>query len=144
MRGGISNYVVLKTCDSGFENFHHCKYTVLPEFHDRILATNVSCSWQYSTQTNVDFAAAYEGIKNVISEVFATEYSKSVQATLWSISSRVIEEFQFVERIKFALPNLHHWEVDTSQFGLQNDHDIFVAVDDPHGMIEAEIIRPKL
>lgn len=143
LKGGIANYVILKTTDSGFENFHQCRYTVLPEVQDRILATNVTSNWEYNTHSGVDFNATYKNIKDIISETFATEYSKSVQATLWSIASRVISKYDFIEKIRFSLPNLHHWEIDTSKFGLQNDHDIFVAVDEPHGVIEAEVERPR-
>jgi len=141
LQGGIANYVVLKTTDSGFEGFHRCKYTVLPEMTDRILATSVTSSWEYSTVDGVDFTATYHGIQRIIAEKFATEYSKSVQATLWMIAASAISEFQHIEKIKFSLPNLHHWEIDTSRFGLDNNHDIFVAVDEPRGLIEAEIKR---
>merc|ERR1712115_2845 len=57
LKGGIANYVILKTADSGFENFHRCRYTVLPEVHERILATNVTSSWEYNTHAGVDFNA---------------------------------------------------------------------------------------
>mmetsp|Transcript_10519 Transcript_10519/g.13009 ORF Transcript_10519/g.13009 Transcript_10519/m.13009 type:complete len:286 (-) Transcript_10519:44-901(-) len=141
LSGGIANYIVLKTTDSGFQNFHQCKYTVLPEMTDRILATNVTSYWEYNQLEGVDFTKVHHGIKKIITEKFATEYSKSVQATLWMIAATAISDHKDIAKIKFSLPNLHHWEIDTSRFGLPNDHDIFVAVDEPRGLIEAEVRR---
>ena len=40
-----------------------------------------------------------------------------------------------------ALPNLHHWLVDLSPFGLENDNEIFIATTEPHGLIEATVRR---
>ena len=139
--GGIENYVILKTTGSGFTNFHRCQYTVLPDMKDRILATSVSSSWRFNTVNGVNFNQIYNGIKEIINHEFATKYSESVQATIWDISAKVIEKYGHIETIRFSLPNLHHWEIDTSRFGLSNNHDIFIAVDDPHGLIEAEIHR---
>src|SRR3972149_1514238 len=38
-------------------------------------------------------------------------------------------------------PTLHHWTYDLSPFGLENDREIFVATEEPHGLIEATVRR---
>ena len=43
---GIKNFKVLKTTQSGYEGFLHDKYTLLPDSHDRILATAITCTWK--------------------------------------------------------------------------------------------------
>ncbi len=40
-----------------------------------------------------------------------------------------------------VLPNLHHWLVDLSPFGLDNDHEIYTPTTEPHGLIEATVRR---
>jgi urate oxidase len=40
-----------------------------------------------------------------------------------------------------VLPNLHHWIVDLTAFGLPNDRDIFVATQEPYGLIDATVRR---
>jgi urate oxidase len=40
-----------------------------------------------------------------------------------------------------VLPNLHHWLVDLSPFGLTNDREIYIATTEPHGLIEATVRR---
>ncbi len=40
-----------------------------------------------------------------------------------------------------SLPNLHHWTVDLSPFGIENDREVYVSTTEPHGLIEATIRR---
>ena len=39
------------------------------------------------------------------------------------------------------MPNRHHLPVDLSKFGLENRNEIFVATEEPHGLIEATLSR---
>jgi urate oxidase len=39
------------------------------------------------------------------------------------------------------MPNKHHPPVDLSPFGLENRNEIFVATEEPHGLIEAMVVR---
>ena len=43
--------------------------------------------------------------------------------------------------ITLALPNRHHLLVDLAPFGLDNPNAVFVATDQPFGLIEATIRR---
>ena len=44
---GIRGYDLLKTTQSGFVDFHQCKFTSLPQDADRMLGTSVDVEWQY-------------------------------------------------------------------------------------------------
>ncbi len=46
-----------------------------------------------------------------------------------------------VTDIQLSLPNRHHLLVDLTPFGLDNPNEIFVATDQPFGLIEARIAR---
>jgi urate oxidase len=46
-----------------------------------------------------------------------------------------------VEEIRLSLPNRHHLLVDLSPFGLENPNEVFVATEEPHGLIEATLRR---
>ena len=37
------------------------------------------------------------------------------------------------------MPNRHHLPVDLSRFGLENRNEIFVATEEPHGLIQATL-----
>jgi urate oxidase len=39
------------------------------------------------------------------------------------------------------MPNKHHLLVDLAPFGLTNENEVFVATEEPHGLIEATVIR---
>jgi urate oxidase len=39
------------------------------------------------------------------------------------------------------MPNKHQLLVDLARFGLENKNHIFVPTDEPHGTIEATIVR---
>jgi urate oxidase len=53
----------------------------------------------------------------------------------------VLEARPEIERIRFSLPNKHHLLYDLSRFGLENDHEIFHATDEPYGLIEGTVER---
>ncbi len=40
-----------------------------------------------------------------------------------------------------SLPNLHHWLVDLSPFGLDNPGLVFTPTREPYGLIEATVRR---
>jgi urate oxidase len=44
-------------------------------------------------------------------------------------------------QIRLTMPNKHHLLVDLLPFGLTNENEIFVAIDEPYGLIEATITR---
>lgn len=52
---GIKDLKLMKTTQSGFEDFHRDKYTTLPERKDRVLCGELFVKWAYVECTNVDF-----------------------------------------------------------------------------------------
>jgi urate oxidase len=43
--------------------------------------------------------------------------------------------------MRIVMPNMHHFVVDLSPFGLANENEVFYAADRPYGMIEGTITR---
>jgi urate oxidase len=43
--------------------------------------------------------------------------------------------------ISLSMPNRHHLLVDLKPFGLDNPNEVFVATDQPYGLIEATVRR---
>jgi urate oxidase len=140
IEAGIDGVVVLKTTGSGWEGYLHDEYTSLEETDDRIMATEISARWTYG-DPGIDFTAAWHHVRRVILESFADHYSPSVQFTLHRMGQAVLEGRPDVERIRFSLPNRHHLLYDLSRFGLENDHEIFQATDEPYGLIEGTVQR---
>ena len=46
--------------------------------------------------------------------------------------------------VTLTLPNRHHLLVNLKPFGLDNPNDVFVATDEPYGLIEATVSRAAL
>jgi urate oxidase len=141
IRTGVANLVVLKTTDSGFEGFPRDAYTTLAETADRILATSVTASWLYRVGTT-DFAAR-DRVRAALVETFAAHDSRSVQHTLYAMAEAALGVCADVDEITLTLPNRHHLLVDLKPFGLDNPNEVFVATDQPYGLIEATIRRTR-
>lgn len=137
--GGLTGLVLLKTTDSAFAGFPRDGYTTLQETTDRIFATSVTASWRYQPEA-IQFEDR-DRIRQAIVETFATHDSRSVQHTLYAMAQAALAASADIHEITLSLPNRHHLLVDLSPFGLENRHDIFVATNQPFGLIEATVRR---
>jgi urate oxidase len=136
---GLTNLVVLKTASSAFAGFPRDELTTLPDTHERILATSVTAVWKYRTGMS-DFAVR-DSVRAALVETFARHESESVQHTLYAMGETALEKCRDLVEITLTLPNRHHLLVDLSPFGLDNPNEVFVATDQPFGVIEATVRR---
>ncbi|NNM47142.1 factor-independent urate hydroxylase [Knoellia koreensis] len=138
---GLKDLVVLKSTGSEFKGYLKDEYTTLQETDDRILATSLVARWRYESTDGVDWNKSYDDIKRVMLEAFATTYSRALQETLYAMGSAVLDAHPEVAEIKFSAPNKHHFLVDLSPFGTENNGEVFIAADRPYGLIEATVQR---
>jgi urate oxidase len=136
---GLTNLVVLKTTDSAFAGFPRDAFTTLPETEDRMMATSVTASWTYRAGTTA--FAVRERIRAALVETFAVHVSRSVQHTLYAMAEAALAACTEVTDITLTMPNRHHLLVDLKPFGLDNPNEVFVATDQPFGLIEATVRR---
>ncbi|TQN31080.1 urate oxidase [Haloactinospora alba] len=137
---GFTGLTVLKSTGSEFHGYPKTRYTTLPEVTDRILATDVSARWRY-TSHDIDWDKTYESVKAIMLEQFANTHSYALQQTLYAMGQAVLEAHPEIAEIKFSMPNNHHFLVDLSPFGLDNPNEVFFAADRPYGLIEATVER---
>jgi urate oxidase len=64
-----------------------------------------------------------------------------VQQTLYAMGEAALAACSGVVDIQISLPNRHHLLVDLSPFGLDNPNEVFVATEEPFGLIEARVAR---
>jgi urate oxidase len=136
---GLANLVVLKTADSAFAGFPREQFTTLPETDDRILATSVTASWSY--RAGMIAFAVRERIRAALVDTFAAHKSRSVQHTLYAMAEAALAACAEITDITLTMPNRHHLLVDLEPFGLDNPNEVFVATDQPFGLIEATVRR---
>ncbi len=140
VEAGVEDLVVMKTTRSGFSGFPRDRYTTLPETDDRLMATKITAIWRYGAP-DLDLDATFLAIRSSLLEVFADHDSPSVQTSIWIMAKAILERHDEVEAIRMVLPNLHHWLVDLTPFGLTNDREIYTPTTEPHGLIEATVRR---
>lgn len=140
IHSGLAGLEVMKTAESGFEGFPRTRYTTLPETRDRILRTIVTSEWTWRARP-VDHDAAHAAVRSAFLEAFAAEFSPSVQYTLGRMAARALERVEELATVHLSLPNRHCLLVDLTPFGLDNPNQVFVATDEPHGLIEATFRR---
>lgn len=137
---GLDDLVVLKTTGSEFWGYPKDSYTTLPETSDRILSTAVTARWRY-LHTDVNWAKSFESIRASMLEAFASTHSFALQQSLYEMGKAALEGHPEVAEVRMSLPNKHHFLVDLSQFGLDNDNEVFFAADRPYGLIEGTVTR---
>jgi urate oxidase len=137
---GISGLVLLNSTASEFHGYPHDKYTTLKEATDRVLATAVDANWRHLSDKS-DWADSFAGATKALTDAFVNTYSYSLQQTLFSMGTRVLESRPEIAEVRLALPNKHHYLVDLAPFGLENDNEVFIAGDRPYGLIEGTVTR---
>ncbi|MFI9719847.1 factor-independent urate hydroxylase [Streptomyces sp. NPDC052396] len=137
---GLKDLVVLNSTGSEFHGYVKDRYTTLQETTDRILATQVNARWRHGGYES-DWDDSYRRTRELLLHAFAGTYSYSLQQTLYAMGSRVIEQRPEIEEIRLSLPNKHHFPVDLTPFGLDNDNEVYYAADRPYGLIEATVLR---
>ena len=125
---------------SEFADFLEDEYTTLQPTHDRVMATSLVAKWRFGS-TDVDWNSVYPRIKAIMVREFATLQSLALQQTLWHMGRAVLEEIPEIVEVTLTAPNKHHFVVDLSPFGLQNNGEVFIAADRPYGLIEARVVR---
>jgi urate oxidase len=140
--GGVRDLVVLKTTASEWRDFHTDRYRTLKDTRDRIMATKVNADWTYNTTTD-HFAVCATVIDDAILTTFATHHSLGVQQTLLAMGEAALGACPQIDSISFELPNLHRIPFNLEPFGLKFENDIYVATDEPYGLITGTITRSK-
>lgn len=142
---GVDDLTVMKTTRSAFAGFDRDRYTTLTEVDDRLMATKVRATWGYrpdlAASGALDFDAAWNRAMEALTHSFAAHFSRSVQESIWIMGSEVMDAEPSIDWVRMVLPNLHHWKVDLSPFGLDNRGEVFVSTTEPQGLIDATVHR---
>lgn len=145
VEAGLEDLTVMKTTKSGFSGFARDRFTTLAEVDDRLMATKISATWGYrpglAESGGFDFDVAWDATREALLRSLAEHFSPSVQASIWIMATAMMDAEGSIDWVRMVLPNLHHWTVDLSPFGLDNPGEVFVATTEPHGQIDATVHR---
>ena len=145
VEAGLGDLTVMKTTKSAFTGFDRDRFTTLPEVDDRLMATKLRATWglrpELAATDGFDFDAAWDRARVALRESLAEHFSPSVQASIWIMATAMMDAEPSIDWVRMVLPNLHHWQVDLSPFGLDNPGMVFVSTSEPHGLIDATVQR---
>jgi urate oxidase len=151
VRSGLTGLRVLKTTQSAFVDFFRDENTTLQDVPDRLVATEVTASWNYTPAgvKSGNFKAKADTVKRTLIDTFAGPSdvgvpSPAVQYTLYKMGEAVLEQCAYVHDVTITMPNIHNIPVDTERFGFKNIHphgEVFLPTDEPHGIIQATMVR---
>jgi urate oxidase len=136
---GLKDLLIMKTARSGFSGFKRDRYTTLKETSDRILATSLTATWTHASAAGP--FGSWEAVRRALLDAFAAHESASVQHTLYAMGEAALARHSGISQIRLTMPNKHHLLADLTPFGLTNQNEIFVATEEPYGLIEATVIR---
>ena len=144
LTGGVRDLVVLKTTASEWRDFHTDRHRTLRDTSDRIMATSIDADWTFiRASQGEDFDATHDAITRAILTTFAARHSLGVQQTLKDMGDAALAACDRIDSISFTLPNLHRIPFNLEPFGLKFENDIFVATDEPYGLIKGTIARDQ-
>jgi len=141
---GLDGLNVLKTTQSSFFGYIKDSLTTLPETTDRLFGTVVKAEWTYTAEAiaaGIQFNKVRDHLREILITTFAKHDSLSVQQTLYQMGEDALAHTDLISQIYFLMPNKHNLLIDLKRFGLENNNHIFVPTDEPHGTIEATIVR---
>ena len=142
LSSGLTGLQVLKTTESGFSGFLRDEYTSLQDTDDRIFATTITAEWPCPDLEH-DWEATRRTVRNLLLDVFAHNYSPSVQKTLHEMADSVLSACNEIEEISLSMPNQHHLLANLQPINLDNDNEVFVPATEPFGIISATIKRTQ-
>ncbi|MCC8979508.1 factor-independent urate hydroxylase [Bradyrhizobium acaciae] len=137
---GVDNFAFMKSTQSGWENYVKDGYTTIPPTNDRICATSMVATWKWSGKP-ANYPTTNARILGTLLEVFATTYSWSVQDSLYRMGEAALAAVPEISEINMACPNMHFILMNLSAFGLDNNNQVFLPTDEPHGQIECTVAR---
>ena len=140
MSSGVDGFTFMKSTQSGWENYVKDSYTTILPTADRMCATSMVASWKWSGKPT-SYPATNRKILDSVLEVFSMTYSKSVQDSLYRMGEAALAAVPEISEISMACPNMHFIPMNLSAFGLDNNNDVFLPTDEPHGQIECTVGR---
>jgi len=159
LSAGLRDLLVLKSSGSAFENFFKDEFTTLVPVSDRILSTAIDYEYTIvlpkepltidglaEVGKKAKFSEVAASARKITLDLFATDESASVQATLYKMGQKIIGDNDTVGSVRYSLPNKHYIPVNLSFMKLENvtppeKAEVFTPVESPSGLIIATVTR---
>ncbi|KAF0269824.1 hypothetical protein FOG48_01118 [Hanseniaspora uvarum] len=150
----LKGLTVLKSTNSMFHGFNVCEYTTLKPTDDRVLSTDVLMKLEFdpaklgSLETVVTgskdelFIELFKNCRDTTLTIFKNENSASVQATMFNMATKILQDNEVAKFVTYELPNKHYILFNLEWFdGEKNDNELYYPSSDPNGLIKCTVGR---
>jgi urate oxidase len=107
-----------------------------------LLVGTLSARWAYTTG-DVTFGPYRQGVRAALVDTFAWHGGRSVQHTLYAMADVVLASYQEISSVTLALHERPYRPADLFGAGLENPDDLFVAAEEPVGVVEVTVERER-
>jgi urate oxidase len=137
---GVEDLALMRTSGFAPAGGRHVDHTGASDGLQRLLVATLAARWTY-TSADVTFASYRQGVRATIVDTFAWHASQSVQHTLYNIADVVLASYQEISEITLALHERPYRPADLFKTGVENPDELFVALDEPLGIVEVTVER---
>lgn len=135
---GIDNLTVMRS--SGFMPPRTREETGDDEGLAPLVVGSLSVRWTYSTP-DVTFGPYRQGVRGVVLETLALHASRSMQYTLHAIGDVLLASYPEISVVSLAMGERPYRPADLFRANVENPDELFVAVEEPVGVVEVTLER---
>jgi urate oxidase len=106
----------------------------------RLLIGDLSARWTYTTG-DVTFGPYRQGVRAAILETLAWHPSRTVQNALYTVADVILTTYEEIADVTLALHERPYRPADLLASELHQSDDLFVAIDEPVGVVEVTVDR---
>jgi len=100
----------------------------------------LSAKWTYS-HADVTFGPYRQGVRSAITETFAMHAARSVQHTLYAIADVVLATYEEILDVTLSMHERPYRPADLFSAQMENPDEVFVAAEEPLGVVEVTVER---
>jgi urate oxidase len=136
--GGLSGLTVMRT--SGFVHQRTTDDDDSRDWLQPLLVGMLTARWTY-TSGDVTFKVFRQGMRAAILDTFAWHQSESVHEALYGVGEVLLSTYDDIADVSLAFRELPYRPADLFAAGTENPDELFVAVDEPVGVVEVSLER---
>ncbi|MEO5897731.1 MAG: hypothetical protein ABIS06_18735, partial [Vicinamibacterales bacterium] len=106
----------------------------------RLLVGDFSARWTY-TSGDVTFGPYRQGVRAAILETLAWHPSRTVQHALYTVADVILTTYEEIADVTLALHERPYRPADLLAETTEGPDDLFVAIDEPVGVVEVTVDR---
>ena len=106
----------------------------------RLLVATLCARWTYSSP-DVTFGPYRQGVRAAAVETLGCHGRRSIQHTLYALADVVLASFAEIAEITLSVNERPYRPADLFKAGMENPDDLFVAIDEPLGLVEVTVER---